>query len=86
MKIENGTYRTKAGSTVKISGKHSGISNVEFDWFEEEACIECDVDPYPIWNGICFTLQWDCEECGGGCAELLGVSPGETQKNAETVS
>ena len=78
MKIKNGTYATKAGSCVEISGKHFGISNVEFDWFEEDACIECDVDPYPIWNGACFTLQWNCEECGGGFAELI-----ETRKAGE---
>lgn len=73
MRLPNGKYRTKAGSTVKISGKHGGISNVLFDWFEEEnACIECYADPYPQdWGDGTHHLVWSCEDCPGGSAELF---------------
>lgn len=37
-------YRSAAGSEVTVSGKHMGIVTIDFDWFEEEACIEAD--PY----------------------------------------
>jgi len=40
--IPAGTYQTKGGSTVTISGKHGGIVEVEFDWVEEDgACVDC---------------------------------------------
>jgi hypothetical protein len=67
MKLGNGTYRTKAGSTLTISGKHSGIAEVEFDWLEEGACCDCQANAYPDDDGF---LTWDCDECGGGKAEL----------------
>lgn len=67
----NGTYKTKAGSIVRISGKYSGITEVDFDWLEEEACIECQPDPYPEWDGNNLVLTWHCEYCGGGKAVLF---------------
>lgn len=36
-------YRSEAGSEVKVSGKHMGIVEIDFDWFEEGAC--CDAEP-----------------------------------------
>lgn len=50
-----GKYRTQAGSTMTISGKHGGVSEVEFDWLEEDgACLDCvpqayDDDGYLVW-------------------------------------
>ena len=80
MKLPNGHYRTKAGSFVEISGKHGGISAVEFDWFEEpNACIDCTVDPYPDRDCDRWILTWECEECGGGCAEIV---PDDRQEDA----
>lgn len=76
MKLGNGTYQTKAGSLVVVSGTHSGISTVEFDWLEEpNACIECQANPYPeLWGENKYHLTWLCEEeHGGGNAELLPV-------------
>ena len=64
--MKNGRYRTKAGSIVEISGKYSSKVSVEFDWFEEIACCDCRVNPYPD-DG---RLTWSCEYCGGGSAEL----------------
>ena len=47
--IANGIYRTDRGSLVTVSGKHGGIAEVDFDWFEElEACCDCHPDPYPV--------------------------------------
>ncbi len=66
----NGTYKTQAGSIVRISGKHSGIAEVEFDWLEEDACIECEPNPYPEDDGGRLILTWSCDYCGGGKAEL----------------
>jgi hypothetical protein len=67
--LNNGRYRTDAGSTVEISGKYSGISVVDFDWLEEGACIDCAVNVYPNSDGY---LTWTCEKCGGGRALLKG--------------
>jgi hypothetical protein len=73
MTLPNGLYRTKAGSTVEISGTHAGISRVYFDWLEEpNACIECEVNPYPeLWDEGKYHLTWSCEEGCGGNAELF---------------
>lgn len=79
MRLEDGTYTTKAGSTVVISG---GKAFVEFDWFEERhACIECRVDPYPMWDVHQFVLYWECDHCGGGYAGLS--HPKEELEGAE---
>jgi hypothetical protein len=64
--MENGTYKTDKGSSVIISGKHGGISHVEFDWLEEGGCCECKAEAYPL-DGC---LVWNCAECGGGSAKL----------------
>ncbi len=62
-----GKYRTKAGSTMTISGKHGGISDVSFDWVEEDnACVDCQPDPYDE-DGY---LTWNCDHCDGGSAKL----------------
>jgi len=50
-----------------ISGKHGGISEVLFDWFEEDACIECQAEAYDQ-DGY---LVWHCDYCGGGRAKLF---------------
>ena len=33
-------FISEKGSTVTISGKYNGIFTIDFDWFEEDACIE----------------------------------------------
>lgn len=77
MSLPNGKYRTKAGSTLEISGKHSGIAAVEFDWLEEDnACCDCDAQAYPSPGQDGWYLVWDCDECGGGRALLY---PAEAQ-------
>jgi len=74
MSLPNGLYRTAHGSTLKISGKHGGIAEVEFDWFEEpDACIECEVDEYPDDDE---NMVWHCDYCGGGSAKLMPVEAG----------
>lgn len=71
MSLPKGVYSTAAGSTVKLSGRHGGIAETAFDWFEEpDACCECRVDPYPQ-DG---RLTWECDYCGGGSAELAVTS------------
>ena len=67
MTLPNGVYKTEKGSTLTISGKHSGIVILSFDWLEEDACVDCEVSPYPE-DGF---LVWNCEYCGGGSAELI---------------
>jgi hypothetical protein len=70
MTLPNGTYRTAAGSTLKISGKHGGIVEVDFDWLEEpDACLDCSPSPYPDED----FLTWQCDYCGGGSAQLFPV-------------
>jgi hypothetical protein len=70
--LPNGHYRTKAGSTVRVYGKHSGYLGVYFDWFEEpDACCDCVVHPYPEdWGDGTHRLTWKCDVCGGGSAVL----------------
>jgi hypothetical protein len=70
--LPNGHYRTEAGSTVEVYGKHSGSVRVSFDWLEERgACCDCQVDPYPEhWGGGEYRLMWHCEDCDGGSAVL----------------
>ena len=73
-KLPNGLYHTKTGSTVEISGKHGGISTVNFDWLEEpHACDSCHVDPYPEWDVDRWILTWGCDVCDGGFAEIYPV-------------
>jgi hypothetical protein len=73
MTLPNGTYRTKAGSTVELTGMSGGISRVSFDWLEEpNACIECHVDVTPQdWGDGTHHLVWWCEHCSGGSAVLF---------------
>jgi len=73
MGFPNGIYRTKNGSMMEISGKHSGISKVDFDWLEEGACCDCAPDVYEQHG----QLVWHCDECGGGSAELFPVAPND---------
>ena len=69
--MQTGIYKTENGSTVKISGNHSGIAEVDFDWFEEEACADCKCEAYPQWFGpFDWRLVWYCDQCGGGNARL----------------
>ena len=71
MKLSNGHYRTKAGSTVRIYGKYSGCANCIFDWLEEGGCFDCEVEPYPDDGGDGnHYMTWNCDYCGGGSAEL----------------
>lgn len=62
-------YRTDAGSRVEITGKHRGISTIEWDWFEEGACPEA----HPVADVSRRDEQlllWSCECCGSGQARL----------------
>ena len=67
--MNNGKYRTEAGSEVTVSGEHSGKFVIDFDWLEEGACCDCrpSVD---LRSGY---LMWDCRWCQGGSAPLLPV-------------
>ena len=71
MTLPVGLYRTTAGSEMRISGTHAGISEVLFDWFAEpDACIDCVVSAYDEDGRI----VWNCDECGGGSAALFKVN------------
>ena len=73
--LENGMYETKNGSTVEIFGKHSGGSRVNFDWLEENGCIDCEPQAYPEeWDSDDVRLVWNCDYCGGGNAKLHKAS------------
>jgi len=76
MSLPNGHYRTKHGSEMWISGEHSGIRAVEFDWFEEKnACPECVFSCYER-DG---DLVWHCDEHEGGRTKLYPVDNLEVQ-------
>ena len=67
MSLPNGRYRTAAGSEMRVSGNHGGRSEVSFDWLEEGGCLDCQASAYDR-DGM---LVWECDECGGGSAELF---------------
>jgi hypothetical protein len=73
-KLPNGDYRTEAGSTLRVSGKYSGIFEVGFDWVEEEACCDCYANAEPQDYGSAglpdWRLVWHCDYCDGGAAKL----------------
>lgn len=68
--------RTDAGSRVRLSGKHGGIVDIDFDWFEEDhACIDCQPDIDASRDTNWWKLVWTCESCGGGSADLTPYTP-----------
>lgn len=77
MTLPVGIYRTAAGSEMRVSGNHAGTSEVLFDWFEEpDACLDCVVAAYDEDGRMC----WNCDECGGGSAELFPVNSVSTEE------
>jgi hypothetical protein len=76
-KLPNGSYRTEAGSLLEVSGKHGGIFALEFDWFEENACCDCNASAAPELYGDEWVIVWDCETCGGGEAKLFADVPSD---------
>lgn len=68
--MKSGRYHTKAGSTLEISGKYSGIATLDFDWLEEGGCIDCEPNPYPEEDDGEWFVVWACDYCGGGRARL----------------
>lgn len=67
MKLPDGKYKTKNGSTLEIK-KGGGAGIAVFDWLEEDnACCECQVSCFEQ-DGF---LTWSCDECGGGQSELM---------------
>lgn len=70
--MRNGTYRTTAGSEVVISGETGLRVETTFDWVEEpDACCDCVVETHPH-DG---QLNWSCDVCEGGSADLAWVGP-----------
>ena len=55
--LQPGGYVTDAGSEVRIGGKHGGKVEIDFDWFEEDACLEAE--PW-VQDG---ELMWCCSCC-----------------------
>lgn len=53
-----------------ISGKHGGVSRVEFDWLEEAgACIDCVPEAYDDAG----YLVWHCDYHESGRAKLSEI-------------
>ena len=68
--LPKGHYKTANGSEMWVTGKFAGISEIEFDWFEEpNACFDCRPEPYDE-DGY---LIWHCDECDGGKAKLKKI-------------
>jgi hypothetical protein len=62
-----GAYRTPKGSDVRVGGRHGNCLEIEFDWFEEDACIEAEAW---VQDG---ELVWECCCCGVFSAPLTKV-------------
>lgn len=71
MRLPDGKYRTEGGSTVALSNNGTR-SVVDFDWSNEDACIECEVNNYPDDD----FLVWYCESCCGGRSRLMPFQDG----------
>lgn len=75
MGLPNGKYETEKGSMLEISGKYGCIARVNFDWLEEDGCIDCQCEPYPEeFDDNDWRIVWNCEYCGGGNARLHFVA------------
>ena len=79
MTLPNGKYRTKAGSTLEITGHYPRVGalarNLQFDYNEESpACVECLVNHSALQahDGNWF-LTWECTEHESGSAQLFPV-------------
>ena len=67
-----GKYITKAGSIVKIfslknpKAKEGLCYEIDFDWLEENACLDACPSVNPNDDIADFYLHWgcDCHECG----------------------
>jgi hypothetical protein len=58
-------YKTANGSVVRIYD--SGRIDIEFDWFEESACVDCE----PYVDDSVLILKWDCDICCNANSVLL---------------
>lgn len=67
-------FITPNGSKVKVEGAHKGIVTVDFDWFEEDACIDCEPDIDETRHCGFHRLHWACESCGGASARLTPIT------------
>lgn len=71
--VTSSRWRTACGSTVEVSGQHHGVVTIDFDWFEEGACIEAarsvsvEIGPEPM-------LHWECACCGAFSEPLVCAS------------
>jgi hypothetical protein len=54
---------------VTVSGRHHGICDIVFDWFEEGACTEAH-PAADIGDSSEPRLVWQCDCCGAGSAIL----------------
>ena len=71
-KISKGIYETEAGSILEYSGRYTGINEITFYWSDEmNACIDCEPNTCPEWDGKNIVLTWTCKNCGGGKAILV---------------
>ena len=67
--MKDGKYTTKHGSIVVV--KEGRLKSCSFDWFgEPKACCDCGCLYVEI-----NKLFWECEECGGGSADLIPEKP-----------
>ena len=73
-------FVSKNGSTLTISGKHMGIFNIDFDWFEEDACIEMYPDFNKDYNEPAIIASCKCCNDSPFVVELKEVSFGEDLK------
>jgi hypothetical protein len=67
------TKRTSNGSEVRFDLRHGGRVSVDFNWFEENGCIDCEVDLDASRASGWTMLVWGCCECTGGMAPLEDV-------------
>lgn len=70
-------YKTEKGSTVTLYPNYlvgcqmTQRATVSLDFVEEDnACIDCDPEPFPETRDGKKYLVWKCDFCGGGEAEL----------------
>lgn len=68
-------YRTAAGSRVTVEGRHSGIITIDWDRFEEGACVEARPEA-ELADKAEPMLHWSCACCESGNTRLFEEAGG----------
>jgi len=82
--LENGTYKTKAGSMLVLNEKNGGSIRISFNRVEEGACSNCKAGQSPHeFDMDHWRILWYCDYCDGGSSRLYKVDDIEGQEESK---